>query len=132
MTQLAFFESPAIEKPAMREVNRIINPANIGWSGHPLFYRWHTMVGRCHNQNHARFDQYGARGIIVCERWREGFPFFLEDMGDSWPGDGYEIDRIDPFGPYCKKNCRWIRKSQNIARANRERFGMRYQKRYWR
>jgi len=130
VTQFSFFEEPANERPVMREVKRVINPANIGWSGHPLFYRWHTIVGRCHNQNHARFDQYGARGITVCEKWRAGFPFFLEDMGDSWPGDGYEIDRIDPLGPYCKGNCRWITKNQNIARANRNRFCMRYQKRH--
>lgn len=130
MTQFAFFEELANERPVMREVKRVINPANIGWSTHPLFYRWHNMKARCHNPNHSQFSRYGAKGITVCERWHNGFPFFLEDMGNSWPGDGYEIDRIDPYGEYSKENCRWIKKSQNIARANRDRFCTRYRKRH--
>lgn len=55
---------------------------------------------------------------------------FLRDMEASWPGPGFDLDRIDPDGDYCKANCRWLDKRQNIARANRLRFGMKYRTKY--
>jgi hypothetical protein len=39
------------------------------------------MIARCHNQNHASYSRYGGRGIVVCDRWREDFANFYQDMG---------------------------------------------------
>ena len=77
---------------------------------------WSNMISRCHNKNNKRYKDYGARGIIVCDRWRESFKYFFEDMGIC--PDGYQIDRINNNGIYEPSNCRWVTPKENMA--NRE------------
>ena len=62
------------------------------------------MKGRCSNPNDTGYSRYGAKGITYDPAW-EDFEVFLADMGEC--ADGLEIDRLDPKGNYCKKNCRW-------------------------
>jgi len=67
------------------------------------------MWTRCENTKTRVYQEYGARGIKVCERWGK-FERFLEDMGH--PPDGYSIDRIDSKGNYEPGNCRWASPKQ--------------------
>ena len=138
MSQLAFFEMPEPQRPTMVMPVKQINPHHLGLSGHPLKSRWWTMWQRCTNPGQDNYPNYGGRGIRVCDEWAAyidgvpapGFLAFLSDMESSWPGPGFDLDRINPDGDYCKENCRWLDKRQNIARANRSRFGMKYRTRY--
>jgi hypothetical protein len=67
---------------------------------------YHQMIQRCYNPKQSSYAYYGARGITVCDEWRESYKTFLADMGPR-PGKGYSIDRRDNDGPYCKDNCFW-------------------------
>lgn len=95
----------------------------------PEYTIWVSMIGRCHNPKNRAFTNYGGRGIAVCDRWRESFAVFMEDMGPR-PSDAHEIDRFpDNDGGYEPGNCRWATsKQQNRNRRNNriiEAFGER-------
>lgn len=71
---------------------------------------WKCMVARCTNPRDSAYDNYGGRGIRVCERWRV-FENFLADMNHK-PTAGHSLDRIDNNGNYEPGNCRWGTKEE--------------------
>jgi len=79
---------------------------------------WRGIIQRCCDPNCQAFNDYGGRGIHVCEKWRE-FLGFLDDMGERPPK--LSIDRINNDGNYCKDNCRWatVKDQQNNKRSNK-------------
>lgn len=72
--------------------------------GTPTYSSWGSMMARGARPSKQHFKYYGARGISVCERWRN-FENFLADMGERPPGK--TLDRIDVDKGYYKENCRW-------------------------
>lgn len=75
------------------------------------FKIWQGMNQRCHNEKSSGWKDYGGRGIFVCERWRESFENFYEDMG-ACPSKSHSIDREDNSEGYFPGNCKWSTKTQ--------------------
>lgn len=88
-----------------------------GKSGSRTHRAWKSMLARCYTPSATGFQNYGARGVKVCEKWRTSFEAFLQDMGEV--PEGFTLDRVDVNGDYEPENCRWAtRKQQGRNKRN--------------
>lgn len=91
-----------------------------GMTDTPFHRIWISMRQRCTNQNSHAFNNYGGRGIKVCERW-EKFENFKADMYQTYlehlkifGPKNTSIDRINNDGNYEPHNCRWATKKEQV------------------
>jgi len=75
----------------------------------PTYSSWRAMINRCRYPYINRYENYGGRGIVVCDRWLV-FDNFLADLGER--PEGTSLDRIDPNGDYEPGNVRWSTASE--------------------
>ena len=83
-----------------------------GQSAHYLYGVWQDMKRRCFDPKRVEYQNYGGRGITVCQYWLDDFWNFVEDVGAR--PKGCSLDRINNDKGYSKENCKWsTRKEQN-------------------
>lgn len=83
---------------------------------HPLYKVWAGILRRCYNPNERNYERYGARGITVCDRWRD-YANFKRDMGATY-APGLSIERNDNEGNYEPGNCRWATREKRAHRIS--------------
>jgi len=86
--------------------NRISKVAK-GHSKERLYRTWGKMHKRCSDPKHDRYKWYGAKGISVCDEWKD-FLVFREWAQANGYNDELTIDRINSKGNYCPENCQWV------------------------
>ncbi len=94
-----------------------------GATGSYAFRVWTAMKRRCGNPRDISYRNYGALGVVVCDRWRNDFAAFVADMGAP-PSRDYSIDRYpNKSGNYEPDNCRWATRAEQ---ARNKRTNVRY------
>ena len=76
------------------------------------WYAWRGCRDRCYNPFTPQYVNYGARGIKVCDAWKNSFDAFYKDMGDC--PKGFSLERIDVNKNYEPSNCKWASSEEQM------------------
>jgi hypothetical protein len=72
---------------------------------------WTTMKQRCYNPNWRDYHRYGGRGIKVCDRWKNSFINFIDEMGEC--EDGLSLEWTN--------NCVWATTYDQVRNRSQNR-----------
>lgn len=88
----------------------------------PEYQVWSNMRGRCLTETHPQFENYGGRGITICQRWLDSFRDFLADVGPR-PSDKHSLDRYpNNDGNYEPGNVRWATRMEQCRNTRQNRI----------
>lgn len=85
------------------------------------YIAWDAMIQRCCNPNNPNYKYYGAKGVKVCDRWKNSFENFLSDMGEA-PSPKHSLDRKETTGSYEPNKCRWSTRIEQDRNKRRNRY----------
>lgn len=118
-----------------------------GRSSNSLYKRWCNMRRRCYDIKYPLYKFYGAKGVFICDLWlHDSISFFtwynsklpkaIETYGEVEYKNtstkivqtkiSFDVDRINPNGPYAPWNCQLIpsriNRSNNYKIKQREKY----------
>jgi hypothetical protein len=80
-----------------------------------LYSLWKNIMNRCYNPKHNSYKNYGGRGIIMYEPWKNDkklfFDYIINVIGHR-PSPQHSIDRIDPDDNYLPGKLSWADRTQ--------------------
>lgn len=79
-----------------------------------------NAIGRCHNPEHQSYQNYGARGITVCQEWRDDPDKFWEYLGPK-DDPSLTLERLDNQRGYEPGNVAWVSRSANQRNRRKNR-----------
>ncbi len=85
-----------------------------------LYNIWCSMIDRVENKKSTSYEDYGGRGITICEEWRNNYPSFKKWALQNGYSNSLKIDRINNNLGYSPDNCRWA--TQTIQSRNTRRL----------
>ena len=100
-----------------KERARVVNTIH-GQTHSRLYSIWKNMQTRCANPHSTYYDNYGGRGISVCEEWHD-FANFMQWAERTGYREDLTLDRIEANDGYNPVNCRWVTmREQNRNKRN--------------
>ena len=82
-----------------------------------LYAIWKGIKRRCNNLNYHHFENYGGRGISVCDEWNSSFELFAE-----WADKNGYNEKVDTDKGYCPENCKWADRIEQNNNTRRNHF----------
>jgi hypothetical protein len=82
---------------------------------------WSGLKQRCLNKKNNHYKNYGARGILISQKWLYSFESFILDVGIA-PSKNHSLDRINNDGNYEPGNCRWATREEQNNNSRRTIF----------
>jgi hypothetical protein len=84
-----------------------------------LYKTWVNIKQRCFNVKNTSYQNYGTRGIVMCNEWFNDFKKFYDWCMSNGYSDSLTIDRIDNNGNYEPLNCQFITlKQQQLNKSD--------------
>lgn len=83
---------------------------------------WLAMKGRCFNKNNKAYKNYGGRGIIVCNEWKNDFQIFYDWAVENGYSEGLTIERKNNDKNYEPYNCKWATRKEQNSNTRRTHF----------
>lgn len=83
------------------------------WVSKRLRAIFNGMLCRCYNSNLKTYKHYGAKGIEVCDEWKNNPQSFNNWAVQNGYREDLSIDRIDSKKGYSPENCRWVSLKDN-------------------
>ncbi len=85
-----------------------------GMADSPLYRIWAGIKRRCYNKNQKSYKYYGAKGVTMCDEWKNSFLAFHDwAHSNNWE-QGLEVSRRGDAGNYDPLNCKIITKYDNL------------------
>lgn len=120
--------NPRCRVCAMKHIRSKKAPSSSGTNGdtaknHPLhrLYRiWRGMIRRCYEPNAMGYNVYGAKGVTVCDEWKNSYKVFKDwslrnGYTEEMTIDKDELCELNNIHPkvYSPETCIWKTASEN-------------------